>query len=224
MNNFITYNSTNYEFHVQANSLAEQDIEQIIDIQENARKKIIDFLGLQSDRKIIYFLYPSNQIKAEAMGDDGNGNADTKRFEIHAVYNEKVKCIGAHEDTHLLAHDLGLPPQLFREGLAEYMSETWHGKTHDDWAKEFIASGRLAEIKDWINDDVWYEIDDRLSYPMAGSFIRFVIDKYGRDKFIELYSSMNKDLSREVNVGTLENILNVELTNLEQIWAQNLSQ
>ena len=78
---------------------------------------------MKNERTINYFLYPANQLKGEIMGDDGNGNTNREKFEVYAVYNENIKCIGAHEDTHLLSLPLGLATKLFREGLAEFMSK-----------------------------------------------------------------------------------------------------
>lgn len=138
MYNFIKKESPQYDFFVFENSIALKEIDKIIQIQEGAYKRILDFLNTKNNRKIKYFLYPSNKIKAEMTNNDGNGHALRDKFEVHAVYNDEIKCVGPHEDTHLLASFLGLPPQLFREGLAEYLSGTWNGQNHDKWVSKFI--------------------------------------------------------------------------------------
>ena len=222
MNEFVTYESENCRFHFFPNSLAEVEIKNIIKVQESSRKKILDFFGIKNNRKIDYFLYPTNQVKGEMMGDDGNGNADPKKFEVHAVYNEDVKCIGPHEDTHLLVTFLGLPPQLFREGLAEYMSETWHNKNHAEWARQFLSEGKLPDLEQIIDDEKWYEYDDLIAYPSAGSFVIFLITKLGREKFLELYKILNRDFTPEKNKVFFKEVTGSSISDLQKEWENGL--
>ncbi|MDI6851552.1 MAG: hypothetical protein QMD82_06425 [bacterium] len=41
---------------------------------------------------------------------------------IYAVYNEKIKCIGSHEDTQIIAYNTIVNPEqaLIQEGLAMF--------------------------------------------------------------------------------------------------------
>src|SRR3989344_4788166 len=60
------YESDHYIFHVEAESLAEKDIEEIKTRQEMTYTKIIQTLKLQKpDQKIKYYFYPSQDKKAE---------------------------------------------------------------------------------------------------------------------------------------------------------------
>ena len=135
-----------YIFEYQSGSEAEKDIELIAETQEKAFARIASFMGQADFPMIKYYLYSSRQQKGEQTGNDGNGHADPDKFEVYAVYNEDIHCIGPHEDTHLLTKNIGRPPQLFREGLAEYLSENWDGQPHSYWAKRFDEEGRLFPI------------------------------------------------------------------------------
>ena len=178
MNKFTEKSSEHYIFHYFPDSFAEKEIDKIVDEQESAYKKIVAFLVVENHRIINYFLYPSNKIKNEMTGNDGNGHADRDKFEVHAVYNDKIQCIGPHEDTHLLSSSLGLPPQLFREGLAEYLTGSWDGKSHEEWAKEFLKNDKLPNLEEMIDDEIWYKYSDEISYPAAGAFVKYLINKF----------------------------------------------
>ena len=69
------YESDHYIFHVEEESLAEKDIEEIKTRQESAYTKIIQTLKLQKpDQKIKYYFYSSQDKKAELMGDGWFGH------------------------------------------------------------------------------------------------------------------------------------------------------
>jgi len=222
MSKFIEKSSERYIFHFFADSVAEKDIEKIIEKQELAYKKIVSFLSVDNNRKINYFLYPSNEIKNEMTGNDGNGHADREKFEVHAVYSDEIKCIGPHEDTHLLSDVLGLPPQLFREGLAEYLSGSWDGKSHEELSKELLANKQLPDMTDLIDDEKWYEIPDQVSYPTAGAFVIYLINKFGKEKFLEIYSKLNRDFGASKNRKLFTEILGEEIQNSQAQWIGEL--
>ncbi len=222
MKKIITFASDHYQFHVFTDSLAEKEIEDIKRSQELARTKIVDFLGIDNDRQIDYYLYPSSQAKLEAMGDDGNGNAFPDKFAVHAIYNESVKCIGPHEDTHIFAAALGLPPQLLREGLAEYMCESWDGEPHDYWAKKYLVEGKMLNLYKMFGDENWYDVDDTISYPIAGSLVGFLVRNFGKEKFLELYSALSRDFPLEKNLNIFNEAIGQFIQTVQHDWESRL--
>lgn len=207
-----------YQFNYWPDTEAEADIELIAIAQEKAYEKITAFAGEKDVPIINYYLYSTRKMKGDITGNDGNGHANPESFEVHAVYNKETKCIGPHEDTHILTMHLGLPPQLFREGLAEYLSETWDGKPHSHWVAKFKEEGRLYSITNLMSDDFWYETDDLVSYPEAGSFIGFLISEIGRKKFLELYKELHRDKDRKENEKIFSNITDKTILELEGKW------
>lgn len=211
-----------YQFNFWPKTEAEKDIDLISITQEKAYKEITSFTGDYNLPIIHYYFYPDRHAKGELTGNDGNGHADPDNFEVHAVYNKEIKCIGPHEDTHLLTAHLGLPPQLFREGLAEYLSKTWHGKPHSYWAEKFRKESKIYLITKLINDDFWYETDDIVSYPEAGAFIGFLISKIGRLKFLELYGELNRGKNSQENEKLISTITGKTLQDWENDWLSEL--
>lgn len=227
---FIKEESLHYCFYFKKDSLAKKDIKNIVNKKENQYTKILDWLNLNNDRKINYYLYSSLKEKSVLMGDDSPGNAIweeleiasdkalSKRFEIHAVYNEKCKFINEHEDTHLLSLPWGLSIYLFCEGLAQYMENGFIGKDLHIVSKNLLKEKKLYSIEFLFNNKNWNKVDSTIIYPQVGSFSKFIIEKYTKERFEELY----KNTSRKDN--TFQNLLKVEkfykkdIKQLEEEW------
>jgi len=228
--NWAIKKSPHYIFHYFKNSLAEKEIDRIIKIQERAYKKILESLRLKNRRKIKYYLYPSRKIKEKLMGDDGNGNAiwikikkekeiwNPEKFEIHSLYNNKIKCIGEHEDTHLLSISLGVAVFLFSEGLAEFMSEKWHQKDIDFWTRKYLKENKLYSLKFLINNKNWSKIDEMIVYPQAGSFMKYLIKTYGLEKFKQVYRNLSRKKTNRQNIKIIEDIYSKSIKRLEENW------
>ena len=187
--------------------------------------KIIQTLKLQKpDQKIKYYFYPSQDKKAELMGDGWFGQAILNNFEIHAVYNEKDKVVGEHEDTHLLSLQLGLPISLFQEGLAEWMvGKSMFGNEHNKIIKEGMERGLKIDIKDLMSQQGWLDTPDEEAefyYSIAGSFIKYLLDILDLQTFKELYSGMNRKNSTEENIKVFELNLKTSMKDTETKWKE----
>lgn len=227
---FIKKESAHYAFYFQKGSMAEQDIKDIIEIKESPYAKILSWLGLYNDRKIDYYLYPSLKEKITLMGDDSPGNAiweelsiedgkaDSKKFEIHVVYNEKCKFIGEHEDTHLLSLPWGLSIYLFCEGLAQYMEDGFMGEDLHVVAKKLFQENKLYPLEWLCANNNWKNVEPIIIYPQAGSFAKFIIEKYGKDKFRELYQNTSRNFETSKNINEIERAYHKDIGQLEQEW------
>ncbi len=196
-------------FYYNKNSVAEKDILKISETQEKAYFKITEKLGLEKHKeKINYFLYNTEEEKTEFMGDDGFAQAIWHDFSIHIIYTENIKPIGEHEDTHLLTLSWGVATGFFQEGLAEYMSgciwknENGEKKSAEDFIKKAYKEKLNNSIENFFSHFFWNEtIEGKWGYyyPLAGVFTKFLIEKFGLEKYREFYKSINrKNSSKEI--------------------------
>lgn len=213
----ITYETEHYIFHFLENSLAERDIVHIAEYQEQCFHKICDCLGITYLRKIGYWLYDSPQLIGDIFGDGipCNGLSITNTegkdigrtvslsgsredeftiepYSIHAVYEENIKCIGEHEDTHVISAKLCEPSSAFLcEGLAMYMDGKWWGMENKVWAKYYKEIGELYPTNDTIccDEDDFYELECGKVYPVAGAWTEYMFQTYGAEKFLQFYCS-----------------------------------
>lgn len=230
MKEWIAKKSPRYVFYYFKNSLAEKHIDEIIKIQEQGYKKILKKLEAKNRKVIEYYFYPSRKIKKKLMGDEGNGNAiwleikkekkiwKPKKFEIHALYNKKTQCVGEHEDTHLLSSYLGMAIFLFCEGLSEFMSEKWRGRDIDFWAKKYLNKNKLYSLKFLADNKNWDNVDNLIAYSQAGSFVRFLIENYGIEKFKDVYQRLSRLNSYEDNLDIIKKVYSKKIDGLEKEW------
>jgi len=195
--NMFCYETEHYQFHYHPGGKAEADIETIAATQEAAYKHITTILDLSMREKIQYYFYDSREeVGRECERRFGeytpyNGCTVSKN-EILAVYNEKIRCIGIHEDTHLLMFTLGFSASGFlEEGIACAMDSLWWGIDNTAWVAYYRQEGRSLSVKDLIllPRENFYIIDDRITYPLAGSFVNYLLLRFGKDKFHSFYLS-----------------------------------
>lgn len=230
-NDYLVYpfnkeESLHYIFNFQKNSLAEKNIKEIVKLKEEHHLKILSFLELDNNRKIDYYIYSSIQEKNLLMGDDSPGNAiweelennNPKKFEIHVVYNEKCRFIGEHEDTHLLSLPWGLSIYLFCEGLAQYMENTFLNRDLHSAAKELMEEGKIYSIDFLCNNNNWEHVEPTVIYPQVGSFIKYLIEYYGKENFKRGYQNTSREKEITENLLEIEKIYQKNINQLEKEW------
>lgn len=181
--------SEHYIFHYGANTKAAQDISHIADHQERCFRYICSVLGVCPDFKIEYFLCSTPEEVGHIYGDDDpcNGFAALPD-KIYAVYNEQVKCIGFHEDAHIIS-DLVHRSKCaaISEGLAMYFDRKWWGIHNLDWTGFYLKTGRYVPVDKLLDREFFFEHDCTITYPIMGAFTDWLISSYGQEKYLQLY-------------------------------------
>lgn len=212
--------SLHYIFNYKKNSVAEKDIDNIINFQEGCYKYICNFLRVNINMKINYFLCNTPEEVGEIYGDNEAANGFAQMPDkIYAVYNEKVKCIGYHEDAHIISYNaLAKPKQNFiREGLAMFFDRVWWGIPNQAWTKEFINSNAYININNLMNNDEFFKYSDSITYPIAGAFTEYLINAYGIEKYKKFYSYSTDNIENH-----FINIFNITLGDAENDFIKYL--
>lgn len=189
----LKYETKNYIFNYNPNSKADEDIEKIAEIQEACFGYICSVLRVKPDFKINYFLCQTPEEVGHIYGDDDPTNGfcsppDT----IYAVYNDQIKCIGFHEDAHLISYVINKPENYaIREGLAMYFDKVWWGISNLAWTSFFIRNGQFISIEKMVNNEVFQKLDCSISYPIIGAFVEWLINSFGIDKYLDIYKHKN---------------------------------
>ncbi|MGL4336318.1 MAG: hypothetical protein ACRCST_05435 [Turicibacter sp.] len=107
---------------------------------------------------------------------------------MFAVYNENVKCIGFHEDAHLISYQLNRPLSVaMREGLAMFFDKKWWGISNLDWTIFYVKSESIGSIREFFKDDHFYQLGCELTYPVMGQFTEYLILTFGIDAYKQFY-------------------------------------
>ncbi len=181
--------SKHYIFNYHKNSLAEIDIDFIIDFQEKCFEHITSVLKTTPPTKINYYLCESAEEVGALVGDNepNNGMACYPKT-IYAVYNEIAQCIGFHEDAHIISNFINMPENTaIREGLAMYFDRQWWGINNWDWTLYYIQKGKYVGIDKLLDETIFDSTDCTISYPILGTFVDWLISTFGIDKFVEWY-------------------------------------
>lgn len=229
---WIKKETNHYIFYYQKNSVAERDIEHIVNIQEKAFQKITLFLKLSKEQlpeHIYYYFYSDKEIKKKLMGDDWYAQAIYNKMIVHMLYTDEIKPIGPHEDTHLLSLPLGLAIGFIQEGLAEYMvGHDWYGNNLDQTTREGLKNNfikftpeLLFMHKGW-SDNVDNNENIRYYYALAGSFVEFLIKEFGKNKFLTLYKKLKREYDEE-NKKLYSEIFGKDTKGLIKLFIEHLS-
>ena len=158
------YESEHYLFHYNEHSTAERDLSLIVQTQEACFRYICDVLRVEPDYKLNYFLCKTPEEVARVYGDcepcNGFAYAPDK---IYAVYNDKTRCIGFHEDAHLvswlIAHN---ESPAVKEGLAMYFDRKWWNIPNQEWVAHYLKTGRyepVSRLLDFFSSIDWCTFD-----------------------------------------------------------------
>lgn len=183
------YETRHYIFNYNRNSKSGKDVIEIAKYQESCLKYICSVLRIYPDFKIEYYLCDTPEEVGHIYGDDEpcNGFTDLPN-KIYAVYNDEVQCIGFHEDAHVISYLINRPNSCaIREGLAMYFDRKWWGIQNLDWTGYFIKTNRFIQINQLLNDDIFFNHDCSITYPIMGTFTDWLISTYGIEKYLEFY-------------------------------------
>lgn len=108
------------------------------------------------------------------------------------------------------------------EGLAMYFDKCWWGIDNSLWCKYFIDEGIFPNIIKLLNNQEFNKIDCSLSYPVAGAFTSYLIEKFGIEKYRYFYINdfnskivSNQELEIIVN-GFIDKIKHIDMNDIEK--------
>ena len=204
--------SKHYDFYYLKGSIAERDVNKIVSLQEKCYEDICNVLNIRPKIRIKYYLLDTPELVGEIYGDNEpcNGFACPPN-KIYAVYNDKIKCVGYHEDVHILSYTINRPKSNFiREGLAMYFDKFWWDKTNEEWIRLYLKENKYVEVSKLLSNDIFFNYSDSVTYPIAGAFTKFLIDYYGIHKYILLYKYTGEDFIKRIEMIYGEKVEDIE--------------
>ena len=219
MDNWIIKESDHYIFHYHESSIAENMIDEIVEEQEYCFNHISKVLNIDFRSKINYYLCNSADEVGVLYGDNEPCNAFARKpNNIFAVFNKEVKCIGYHEDAHILSYSIATPPQVFiREGLAMYFDKHHWGISNSNWVSFFIHSDRYISISNLTSDDEFYKNPWNITYPIAGAFTDYIITLYGIEKYIAFYKILGTNFN-----ANFYNVFGIDISEFELSFIKHI--
>ncbi|TAK13307.1 MAG: hypothetical protein EPO35_10470 [Acidobacteria bacterium] len=211
--------SADYRFHYVAGDHVDAEWQQNYHAWATAR------LGVQLPRKIEYYKYQSRQNMGEHTGKyNTNGFAEPSTFEIHTLWPTDN-----HEVVHIYTALVGRPPDFFNEGIAVafqtdpakgLFDSVFNGVEVHQACRQYLQAGTLVVPLDRVigTSDFRGITDSTLSYREAGSFMRFVLDRYGVSRTLDFFRASTSTDGIETMKARFQAALGEPLATAEGAW------
>jgi hypothetical protein len=201
--NLNFFESAHYIFSFTKGSLAEKDIQSIASGQEKCRRNFLEVFNVESRLKIQYYFFTTalecgkqyrllhkDEYSYNDPDEEVNGYTSYPD-KIFATYNDTIPCIGYHEDVHLLmAEQYGNLKSCFvKEGIATFFDKVWWGIDNLYWAKVILEKGIIKYIESLYYNEEFFKYKCMYTYPIAGAFTEWLIEKIGIDEYKKYYQA-----------------------------------
>lgn len=200
--------------------------------QESYHAWLIQRLGVSAPGKVHYFKYRDRADMGAHTGHyDTNGYAEPGRLEFHTIWPTDN-----HEVVHVVVmSQIGRSTAFFDEGIAVafqtnapagQLESVFNGQEVHVAARRYLQGGQLVLPLERMlaNEDFRKLQDSTLSYREAGSFVRFLIDRYGLDATLSFYRSggtTGTSSARDVK-SAFNRAFGVSLETAEAAWLSML--
>jgi len=181
------FDSPHFTFIYNPKGYPARQIHKIQREYERAYKNIVDYLSVDFKGKIRCFLFSSRNEAKKVLGATVElGFARPGRRQIYVLYGEKERQTPGHEMTHVISFFIGkeineIP--LLREGLSVYLDQS--GADHHGNAALFLETDEFVPLKELFEN--FRGVDEEVAYAEAGSFVGFLLEKFGVEKFKKLW-------------------------------------
>lgn len=162
--------------------------------QEAYYEWLLPRVGLEPDEPLVFFKYRDRAHMRALTGEDANGWAEIGTYRFHSIWGwDNHECVHA-----LVSATLGLAPALVNEGFAVahqtlpvlgITEPDWGGTHIDTLAARFEREGSIPSLETLLRSRDFFQHDTEITYPMAGSFVKSLVERHGYEPLKALFRS-----------------------------------
>ena len=204
----------NLTIYYEKDSYAEKNIDILKIRVKQHLTNTLNFIGVDTyDKPIHYFLLEDRDRMKLLVSYETNGNANPKNNFLTAIFSENIKSFYSnHEIFHLIAMNLwGYPETWINEGMAVYSDNAWNGYNLHELSKYLVDNDKFVSIVRIAKRLRKY--DSMITYPLLGSFAKFIDETYGRETTRIIWANGRKKIGKH---------LGKSLIDLENEWLEML--
>ncbi len=183
-------------------------------------------LGLEMPDKIHYYKYEDKDQIYRLL--HYNGNATARFGRVHSIWPADN-----HELVHVLIdQNIGNPPKLFSEGIAVAHQTNpekkdtiprWGAGHVDDIARQLIQGSKVPPMDSLLYVYDFIKFDPDITYPVSGSFVGYLLGKYGLDAFYEFAAESGWDDSGGEIKRKFKKVYRIELAVAWEAWLKGIT-
>ncbi len=193
-------------------SIPDEDLPWIAAEHEFRLHQIAGVFNLAPHERIESYIYPSSDVKRQLMGAGQTNLAKPWSNQVH-ITRQSLDATLKHELVHVVAAPFGAP--IIRaslstglvEGLAMAIEWNWGHRTLHQYAAAMRRFGVAPDIERLMTPWGFASRSSSISYVLAGSFCRYLIDRYGIRLMTMVYGN-----------GDFETVYGRALTQLIEEW------
>ena len=214
-----------FQFHYVPGTSAERDRFEIGFVAEESLAMIQPVLDVEFDEQMSIYLVPRIFWQGGAAYGD--------KVQLISYLDRNYTAVDTwsyftHEGTHALAQDIlqpkengGGPDGVLVEGLAVWASGGhYREEPIDEWAAVVAASDEYLPLAE-LRSGPFYEFQHETSYLEGGSFIQYLVGRYGLDKLKALYGQATGDAENDKDL--VQSLYGKGYADLDAEWLEYLA-
>lgn len=203
--NWLTKETAHFRFHLQP-SLSAEELQAYTEAHERLFSRVAEALGGVQPPKKIDLIVWNNRL--EPM----------ERFQLSVNQADPVKavvyCARSHgpslETTYVIAHyavsgERGDTTGFVSTGLAVYLEDK--RKSDEETLKAYLYSRQIDRISTTDVWNRWKKYPEAYSHPLAGAFVRALIERFGMEKFKKLLARQTYEDARYLYGDALDELI-----------------
>jgi hypothetical protein len=209
-----------FQFHYVPGTAAERDRFELGTVAEESLAQIQPVLDVNFDGQMSIYLVPRIFWQG--------GAAYRDKVQLISYLDRNYTAVETwsyftHEGTHALAQDIlqpkengGGPDGVLVEGLAVWATDGHYGQEPiDEWAAVVAASDEYLPLAD-LRNGPFYEFQHETSYLLGGSFVQYLVDRYGLDTLKALYGQATGEAEHDEEL--VQDLYGKGYADLEAEW------
>lgn len=202
------YSTKHFDIYYSSKYYNSDDIKEVAKIHEFYFEEISKQLNIDFPHRIESFIYATPEQKQELTGAKYTDFAKPWLYQTHINTGDE-KSVLKHEMVHVMAGYFGLPVfnislrQGLVEGISMAIDRDRSNRSLDEFAALLIKTGFYVNIEDILNVKGFMSQNSSYSYILSGAFSRFIISKYGIEKYKSVYSGSGFEKVYSKNIGEL---------------------
>lgn len=202
-------NTKHFCFHY-SGSMSEGELDYLKKSAEYYYEELKEYYKTEPKKKINAFIFNNGTDKKEIFG---AGNADVAKPWLEQIYlsKESMHQTLKHEISHVFTAEFGKyifkVADMFNPAMIEGIASA-SDDFYDDYELHYLVrtgykNGFEINIKKIFTGLNFFGYSSTSSYLSSGSFVKYLVDKYGIDKFKKLYSDIDYNRYYDKNLSEL---------------------
>ncbi|HET6349705.1 MAG TPA: hypothetical protein VFH88_11545 [Candidatus Krumholzibacteria bacterium] len=143
-------------------------------------------LGVKSDVVINYFFYPDSLTIRKMNSIKGDMYVSWDDYELHTIrpYDD-------HELIHFITDRIGRPPRSLAEGTVLWVQNQEPNSLLDQHMRMLVKADKVTDFISLFDYNTFARTDPKASIPTAAALVKYLEEKWGKQKLMDLYASVN---------------------------------